>query len=290
MGSQIGIRFLFVAAQPLVAACLAYPAKGAEIQLAAVAKECPLKIHPALQPHGRFGCPVAIDEETAGLQPVNWSPWTYPPECLHAGSSGRSNVTKYCLYTNSVHGHKGVSLITTPETAANAVEMLDDFNQDFLRPLGSHVNVPRNSSSRADGAGAGDAVSGSGYYMGEGGNRSYEVTDIPGKGKGLVATRRISRSEVIMIDFASLVVDVAFPGAVRRLDGYELLDEAVQQLADPERVLKLVRKREHPPNVAEDVLRTNSFHFELDEKPHMALFADIAVEFSRRSRIQIIVG
>ncbi|KAK7755497.1 hypothetical protein SLS62_002429 [Diatrype stigma] len=266
---------LQAAQQLLLAASLVRPTRGAtEIQLAAVARECPTKIHASLQPHGRFGCALALDEETVGphSQPVDWSPWTHPPECL--ATNAHSNVTKYCLYTNSAHGHYGVSLIATPETAANAAEMLDDFNADFLRPIGSQINVPRrsgNGTAVQDGTRASDGNN-------DDNDRPYEVVDMPGKGKGVVARRRIARAEVVMVDFASIVLDLAFPRAVRRLDGYDLLDQAVRQLGDPERVLNLARKREHPPNMVEDVLRTNSFHFELDEKPHMALFADIAVE------------
>lgn len=276
MGSRSGTASLLQAAQQLLlVASLVRPTRGGtEIQLAAVARECPTKIHPSLQPHGRFGCAIALDEETVGPEPVDWSPWTHPPGCLAANA--HSNVTKYCLYTNSAHGHHGVSLITTPETAANAAELLDDFNADFLRPLGSHVNVPRrsgNGTAVEDGARASDD---------EDDHRPYEVVDMPGKGKGVVARRRISRAEVVMVDFASIVLDLAFPRAVRRLDGYDLLDQAVRQLGDHERVLNLARKREHPPNVVEDVLRTNAFHFELDGKAHMALFADIAVEFPPR--------
>ena len=271
MGSRIGTTSLFQAAQLLLTAHLVHPTRGTEIQLAAVAKECPLKIHPSLQPHGRFGCPMILDEETVGPEPVDWSPWTHPPECLAATSTARSNATKYCLYTNSAHGHSGISLISTPETAASAVEMLDDFNPDFLRPLGSHVNVPRKNGTVVDGARAS-----AGSYT-DGDDPPYELVGLPGKGKGLIATRHISRAEVVMVDFASIVIDLAFPSSVRQLDGYGLLDQAAFQLADPPRVHNLARRKEHPPNVVEDVVRTNSFHFELDGKQHMALFADIAV-------------
>ncbi|RYP04755.1 hypothetical protein DL765_010073 [Monosporascus sp. GIB2] len=262
---------LLQTAQLLLTACILQPVGGTEVQLAAVRKECPPKIHPSLQPHGLFGCPIAIDEETAGPRPVDWSPWTHPPECLTAGFD-RKNGTKYCIYTNSAHGHRGVSLITTPETAANIVELLDDFNPDFMReqldPYRSTSNRTYAVPIRRD--------TGTELPESAGEQRSYEIVDTPYKGKGVVATRRIKRGEVIMVDFASLVLDLAFPGSVRRLDGYELLLKAVGKLAEPERVLGLARRRDHPPNVVEDVLRTNSFQFELDGKPHMALYPDIA--------------
>lgn len=279
----------------LLAAGLAEPASGgaaAQVQLAAVARECPTKVHPALQPHGRFGCPAAMDEETAGPEPVDWSPWTHPPVCIAAGAgagvassnvkgnsnSNSKNATtpeKFCVYTNSAHGHRGVSLITTPETAASVVEMLDDFNAEFMRPLAAstdHGAGRRANHSRSDTA--------AGYEGAEDDDddRPYKVVDMPEKGgKGAVATRRIKRAEIVMVDFASMVLDLAFPRSVRRLDGYELLTKAAGQLADPDRVLGLARKREHPPNLVEDVVRTNAFHFELDGKPHMALYADVAV-------------
>ncbi|RYP67269.1 hypothetical protein DL771_007358 [Monosporascus sp. 5C6A] len=263
---------LLQSAQLLLTTCILQPVGGTDVQLAAVTKECPPKIHPSLQPHGLFGCPVAIDEETAGPRPIDWSPWTHPPVCLTAGYD-RKDGTKYCIYTNSAYGHSGVSLITTPDTAANIVELLDDFNPDFMReqldPYRSTSNRTYAVPIRRD--------TGTGLPESTGKRRSYEVVDIPYKGKGVVATRRIKRGEVIMVDFASLVLHLAFPGSVRRLDGYELLLKAAGQLAEPEKVLGLARRRDHPPNVVEDVLRTNSFQFELDDKPHMALYADIAV-------------
>ena len=264
------------------------------MQLAAVARECPTKVHPSLQPHWRFGCPAAIDEETVGPEPVDWSPWTHPPVCITAsasagvassnkkGSSNSRNATapdKYCVYTNSAHGHRGVSLITTPETAASVVELLDDFNTEFMRPLAvSTDNDVHGSGRRMNSSSSGTTDDGSD----EGDDRPYKVVEMPEKGgKGMVATRKIRRAEVVMVDFASMVLDLAFPRSVRRLDGYELLTQAANQLADPARVLGLARKREHPPNLVEDVVRTNAFHFELDEKPHMALYADVAVCASR---------
>ena len=250
---------------------------GAQVQLAAVARECPTKIHPALQPHWRFGCPAAMDEETAGPEPVDWSPWTHPPECIPAGSNAAVNIAttgkrdrdanattpdKYCVYTNAAHGHRGVSLITTPETAASIVDLLDDFNAEFMRPLTDGRRGKNNTATDSD------------PFDG----RPYKVVEMPEKGgKGVVATRRIRRAEVVMVDFASLVLDLDFPRSVRRLDGYELLTRAAERLADPDRVLGLARKREHPPNLVEDVVRTNAFHFQLDDKPHMALYADVAV-------------
>ena len=223
-----------------------------------------------------------MDEETAGPEPVDWSPWTHPPECIPAGSNAAVNIAtngkrdrnatvpdKYCVYTNAAHGHRGVSLITTPETAASIVDLLDDFNAEFMRPL---------TASSVDGSGDGERQKNDTARTDEYEGRPYRVVEMPEKGgKGVLATRRIRRAEVVMVDFASLVLDLDFPRSVRRLDGYELLTRAADRLADPGRVLGLARKREHPPNLVEDVVRTNAFHFELDGKPHMALYADVAV-------------
>ncbi|KAI1407611.1 SET domain-containing protein [Hypoxylon sp. FL1857] len=218
------------------------PRVASHSQFSTAIGQCPPSIPAALR-FQQLGCPRPVDGSNAH-QPIDWSPWTHPPECLLAE---RLPTTKYCVFTNSRHGNGGVSMITTPETAANSVEILNDSGYTHIK---SFVN---NSIGPA-----------------------YEVIDIPGKGKGVVATRRIKRAEPIMADWAALVVDLNFPTSVKRAQGYRLLHVAVDQLSDPDRVLLLARNNVFSADIVEDVLRTNAFSFTLAGETHMALYPKVA--------------
>jgi hypothetical protein len=105
------------------------------------------------------------------------------------------------------------------------------------------------------------------------------VQDIPGKGKGLVATRKILRGQVFMVDYAAVVADARFPSRVKRDQGRQLLREAIERLPGAEEVLSLARSSSDPDNVpvVEDVMRTNSFTVEIAGREYMVLFPRIAV-------------
>ncbi|KAI1383977.1 SET domain-containing protein [Hypoxylon trugodes] len=217
-------------------------AKG-QSRISAASGQCPLNIPRALQSQAQLGCPHPVDGST-GQHPIDWSPWTHQPECIHGD---RSPETKYCVYSNSQHGHGGVSIITTPEIAASSVEILNDSGNTHLKSFINNTTGP-----------------------------AYEVADIPGKGKGMVATRHIKQAEPIMADWAAIIVNLDFPTSVRRLQGYRLLHKAADQLLDPDRVLTLARSSAFSGDIMEDVLRTNAFSFTLSGESHMALYPDVA--------------
>ncbi|OTB00691.1 hypothetical protein M426DRAFT_267234 [Hypoxylon sp. CI-4A] len=212
-------------------------------QIASAVGQCPLDIPAELQPQTQFGCAHAVDDSTSHHH-INWSPWTHLPECVQAQNSAS---TKFCVFSNSRHGNGGISLITTPETAANSAELLNDSGY-------THFKTFINSTAEPP----------------------YEVIDMPGKGKGTIATRHIKRAEVIMADWAALIVNLDFPTSVRRTLGYEYLHVAADQLSDPDRVLQLGRSNPFAADIMEDVLRTNAFSWPLVGDPHMALYPDVS--------------
>ncbi|KAI1086166.1 SET domain-containing protein [Rostrohypoxylon terebratum] len=211
-------------------------------QITAAFRQCPPDI-PPLQFQHQLGCPRPVDGNTDS-RPIDWSPWTHPPLCIQGE---RSNTVKYCVFTNSQHGNGGISMITTPETAADSAEILNDSGYTHTK---SFVD------SDADAA--------------------FQVIDIPGKGKGVVARRQINRSEVIMADWASIIVDLDFPTSVKRIQGYRLLHVAIDQLSDPDLVLQLARSSSFSADIVEDVLRTNAFSYTLAGDPHMALYPKVS--------------
>ncbi|KAK4652653.1 hypothetical protein QC762_501380 [Podospora pseudocomata] len=175
--------------------------------------------------------------------PAAWSPWTHRPYCLEA------NEEPWCVYTNaaSPKGH-GISIITTPEIAGTTLNILEHpFDQKFFAP--EKIYLPR----------------------------PYKVVDIPGKGKGVIATQKIEKGKAILVDHASLVAAVEYPADVMREEVQDLLETAVHRLGKPEKVLGLSKKgRGDEATEIEDLLLTNSFTVSIQGKEFMALFADLS--------------
>lgn len=105
----------------------------------------------------------------------------------------------------------------------------------------------------------------------------WEVRDIEGKGKGVVAIRKIARGEVFMVDYASVLADVKFPVKVNRKIGRKLLDSAVDRLPDPQKILALGKSSNSKAPASEDVLRTNTFSTTVDGIEYMVLFPTVSV-------------
>jgi hypothetical protein len=179
-----------------------------------------------------------------------WAPWTYRPYC--------ADNTNYCVFTNTKFqgGDRGVSVIDVPpsgtENATSAVASIAKLLSSLPPPAPESVDTT---------------------------SPPYELRDIPGKGKGLIATRKIKRGQVFMVDYAAVVADTKLPGRVRQAQGRKLLTEAIERLPGADEVLSLARSSPDPDNVpaGEDVMTTNSFGVEIDGKGYMALFPKIAV-------------
>ncbi|KAH8883149.1 SET domain-containing protein [Thozetella sp. PMI_491] len=186
----------------------------------------------------KTACPPLLDEH-AGDNPGGWTPWTHPPYC--AGSS-------FCVYTNAMIPRRdGISIITTPEIAATSMSL---FEHIFDLPFA-------NRSKTYDG-------------------NLYELRDVPGKGKGAIATRRIARDMVIMIDPAIMMATVEYPADVQREQVQDILQRGAEQLRDPNRVLGLAQKGTPGASVVEDVLITNSFGVSVDGNSYMGLFPELS--------------
>ncbi|KAL2146809.1 hypothetical protein VTI28DRAFT_2290 [Corynascus sepedonium] len=190
-------------------------------------------------------CVTAASEEDAP-----WAPWTSRPYC--------ADNTSYCAFTNSdFQGpNRGVSIIDVePSSIKNASLAVTS----IAKLLSSPVSAPPPASADES-------------------SPPYEMRDIPGKGNGLIATRKIPRGQVFMVDYAALVVDSQLPGRVRKAQGVELLKEAIERLSGAEEVLSLARSSQEPESVSvyEDVMKTNAFTVEITGKAYMALFPRIA--------------
>ncbi|KAL1842475.1 hypothetical protein VTJ49DRAFT_5212 [Mycothermus thermophilus] len=105
---------------------------------------------------------------------------------------------------------------------------------------------------------------------------AWEVRDIPGKGKGVVATRKILRGQAFMIDHAAVVADMRFPERVNSVDGRDMLREGFERHPAGKELLALARSSRDPDNAPEDIIKTNSFSVEIGGKGYMVIFPKIA--------------
>ena len=183
-------------------------------------------------------------------KPTSW-PWTHRPRCVDITAA---TDTKYCVYTSATHGRNGLSIVTTPEVAADVVQLLA---KPYELPPLSHLSPV------------------------------YDVVDVPGKGKGVVANTLIPALSVIMIDYAAVLVDNRLAASADEASMHYLKGHAVQQLRNPDKVLGLSTGSTSNTDPASAVLAVNSFGLDLQDIPHSALFPDVAVSCAMHRRQDI---
>ena len=221
----------------------------------------PFTLSSSIQPSqcARGGAPPHLSFPTshtvpAPNNPASWLPWTHPPRCIE------SSETPYCVYTAAhlpPYSRHGISVLTTPELASssalNPFHSLHDLNDDpahFFAPEKLEYPPP------------------------------YEVREVPGKGLGLVATRKIPKGKAIMIDYASVLANVEYPADVMREEVQDLLELAVDQLPEPKSARGLAIQGKEGVGFVEDVMLTNSFGVAVGGREVMALFTNLAVSFA----------
>ncbi|KAH9905154.1 SET domain-containing protein [Xylariomycetidae sp. FL2044] len=203
--------------------------------------------NPVFSAHNRT-CPTPIDDDST-IDTGNWEPWTYRPYCLEPSDGDRTGP-EFCLYTSSTfRNNQGLSVISSPELAASIADMLDD----SIVPLRLRV-----------------------YGSREGGvEPPYEITKVPGKGLGLVATRNIPPFEVVMVDYPSMVARLDTVTTLDPDGRLHILEKAVRQLPEhqQEMIYSLARTgEEDEEEIIENILRTNIFGLELGDLVHMGLY------------------
>ncbi|KAI4622784.1 uncharacterized protein J4E87_005877 [Alternaria ethzedia] len=136
-----------------------------------------------------------------------YAPWSHKPYCM-TSSYLPTLGQKYCVYTSNTTGPHGLSLIFPPRSAHLASEYLDD------NPLNNFLT--QKDAER--------------LYLG---GQSWKIVDIPGKAKGVVATRKITMYETFMVDQAAVVVDMGAEKALNEAENKKLMKRAVDQLLVP---------------------------------------------------------
>jgi hypothetical protein len=199
-----------------------------------------------------FGvCSVSEGERSGAVTTENWAPWTTRPLCTETG---------YCVFTSATfHNNTGISFVVVPDEVAESLISLSE--------------VLEKSSSSSSSSSTSCGV--------KNGTLPCDLVDIPGKGKGLVANRRIKRGETLMVDYPAVLVDGKLPARVKENDGRKLLRHAVRQLPHPENILSLARSSTTGAPGEEDVMKTNAFTVDMIGKEYMALFPKISVSVSQ---------
>ena len=220
---------------------------------AVASNQCPNEPAGRLGPRGHQTCPLPLEDDI-GLEGDSGL-WDPEPRCFGAVNHTDGDVRVNCIFASpTFRAGRGISLVTKPRVAANLLgaAAFDD------RPW------PLAAQKRA--------VSG----------LAYEVTDVPGKGKGVVATRRIRKGEIVMVDFPALLIGVPVLESLREHHRRRLIKHALGWLPAQTRKAIYELKRGSGPEI-DGILEKNTWSVLLeDDETHLALFPGIAVSESER--------
>ncbi|KAK3324824.1 hypothetical protein B0T19DRAFT_239487 [Cercophora scortea] len=177
-------------------------------------------------------------------------PWTFPPKCPGLQTDNSTGSKLHCIFTSAEfrNGH-GLSLITSTTTASNLVG-LDAFDD---RP------TPQAAERRAAWGPA------------------YEVVEIGGKGKGLVASRTIRRGEIILVDFPAILIATSFLADTKPHHRRRLIKQAISQLPEETRRRFYALSRGPEKYEVDAIVGVNSNSVMLgDNDLHVGVFTEAA--------------
>lgn len=215
---------------------------------ATLTQQCPRTLSPRFN-SSRPVCPLAVDDNTAAESGA-WAPWAYPPHCVYPPEE--NTTSKYCVYTYLSNGEAGVSLVATPEGASSVAGILS------ARPEPWGELPSWQFDPGAD-------------------RKSYQVSGLPDKGKGAVATRRISAGEVIIRETPFVLGFTSGPEGIAREENPRLLKAAFEGLPAWHQERLADAAASTGGEWHEDVMRTNAFGVAVDGAEFSALFPEVAV-------------
>lgn len=209
----------------------------------------------------RDSCPKPIDTRRSGSDDASRSrfyPWSYKPYCLRPADVPKGSSPKLCVYTSThFRGGHGLSLLTTPNLAASLADSLDDslVNAKLRDHPGSSMAAPAVRTQR-----------------------SYIVRALPGRGKGVVATRDIAKLEVIHIGYPAIVAQMDYTHLLSKEQAAVMLEKAVGQLpAERQEEIWALARSTGAADPMTDILKTNIFGLEVDGVSHMGLYPEGSV-------------
>lgn len=172
-------------------------------------------------------------------------PEVAPEDTSSGGWSGpHSCAGSYCVYVNpSFAANRGVAIISDGDTA-NVLANLPIFI-DLAGTKAAELLTTANINIRS---------------------QDVDTRDIPGKGRGLVASRPVQRGQQIMAYTPALVIHRAFVDDLSRLEQLRLLRDAVSRLPTRTRVVfwkQLGQTHEADDNDILEIIMNNSFNLPL---------------------------
>lgn len=191
-------------------------------------------------------CPIPSPGGLSVHQKPKYHPWDIEPKCLQIASPNGERT--YCIHSStSFSNGRGISILSTPEIGSS-IASSSAFQASILTP-----NTETSSLSKAP--------------------PSFEVKEIPGRGKGLVANKTINFGEVISYNTPLLIVDRKFfdsEGGLEKEQRFTLLREAVSKLpvssqklfyeqCTRESGIEPVSGKRNPEAEIEDIMKTNSY-------------------------------
>ncbi|OAA66884.1 SET domain protein [Niveomyces insectorum RCEF 264] len=203
-------------------------------------------------PMGLDVCPLPVTDQSA-----DYAPWSFPPFCVQAvDANDTTTATTYCVYTAQTFRGRGLSVISTPEMAANLVAALDDTRV----PPRLRDHPASSMADRAVRAAAGP----------------YVIKNVPPRGKGLMARRRVPKWEQALIGFPIMIARMDFLEVVAPAARKQLEDRALHQLPPAAQTAIMALAHGNRPIVDRDfvlehIFRANIFGIEIADVSHFAL-------------------
>lgn len=215
---------------------------------------CPRDRLGPLDPNSNFylhpQCTTLIDDSSP-----NWAPWTHKPKCAHPAKGAKDKKFSYCVFTyDRVPGESGVSVLATPQVAAEVGGHLQDRDPTWLHPQSQMY-----------------------YRKTDHGPPAYYVQEIPGKGKGAIANRTIRAGELILREHPVVINLSELPRRIVPSQVGPMFDIAFNQLPEGEKERIRGMARMGAGNLLNDVQDTNAFGVSLEDNQLAAVAPDIAV-------------
>jgi hypothetical protein len=192
---------------------------------------------------GRIG--VIADED-------NVISWGFPPRCITQSTKNSSAPRIDCLFTSTdFRNAHGISLVTSITTAAHVLGLGALWDEPPPVPLGKGVSAPE---------------------------LSYQVVPVDGKGMGVIATRRIRRGEIIMVDLPAVLIGLEFLADTKPHHRRRILKQAFKQLPAETQNKVYGLHRGTSQYEVDSILGPNSNTVVLAEgEVHVGLFTEAAV-------------
>jgi hypothetical protein len=224
------------------AALLSIPVASAAVKAPVNRRQCSWSKYGYPFPNSSPTCPPLVHGESD-----DFAPWSYRPHCIEPVLQELYS-SEWCVFTDTTfRGGRGISIVTTPETAAQIVPSLDD-------TIAYEKDQTQAPTSKKD--------------------KYVKVKEIKGKGKGMLAKRDINKWDIVVRDYAMLIVNGDFFHVLDEDEQTELKKVAVDQL--PKRARKQFYDLSHTMpkyDLIENILRTNILAIELaGNETHYALF------------------